>query len=59
MTGKIRIKTLEKFVTLFNMSRDQGRLLSVEEIMATLGYCKGHSYNYQRALKKTLYPLLY
>jgi MarR-like DNA-binding transcriptional regulator SgrR of sgrS sRNA len=49
---RIRLKTVNKFLTLFNECRDKKRLLTVQEIAATISCSKGHSYNYLRALKK-------
>ena len=51
-TGKIRIKTLNKFLALFNLARDKGRILTVQEVMEANQCCKGNAYNYLRALKK-------
>jgi len=50
--GKIRIKTLVKFLKLYNLTRDRNRILTVEEVMEAINCCRGHSYNYLRALKK-------
>ena len=57
-SGKIRIKTLVKFLSLVNLSRDRNRLLTVEEIMEEIHCCKGHAYNYLRALKKFLSSMI-
>jgi hypothetical protein len=54
--GKIRIKTLNKFLNLFNLVRDRNRLLTVEEIMEEIHCCRGHAYNYYRALKNLFPP---
>ena len=56
--GKIRIKTLVKFLSLVNLSRDRNRLLTVEEIVEEIHCCKGHAYNYLRALDKLLSSLI-
>jgi hypothetical protein len=53
--GKIRVKSLLKFLALFNLARDRNRLLTVEEIVEEIQCCKGHAYNYLRALKR-LFP---
>lgn len=52
--GKIRIKTLNKFLTLFNLARDKGRMLTIKEVMEINQCCKSNAYNYLRALKKLL-----
>jgi hypothetical protein len=52
--GKIRVKSLLKFLSLFNLARDKGEALTVEEVMEEIYCCKGHAYNYLRALKKLL-----
>jgi DNA-binding IclR family transcriptional regulator len=52
--GEIRIKTLKKFLTLINLAREGRRNLTVAEISETIGCCKGHAYDYQKALKQLL-----
>jgi hypothetical protein len=54
--GKIRIKTLVKFLSLVNLTRDRNRLLTVEEIVEEIHCCKGHAYNYRRALEIVFPP---
>jgi len=54
--GKIRVKSLLKFLALFNLARDRNRLLTVEEIVEEIHCCRGHAYNYYRALKKLFLP---
>jgi len=54
--GKIRVKSLLKFLALFNLARDRNRLLTVEEIIEEIHCCRGHAYNYYRALKKLFPP---
>jgi len=56
--GKIRVKTLVKFLSLFNLARDKGEALTVQEIMEEIHCCKGHAYNYLRALKKLFSSLI-
>lgn len=58
MTGKIRIKTLVKFLNLVNLTRDRNRLLNAEEVATEIHCCKSHAYNYVRALKKLLYTII-
>ena len=54
--GKIRIKTLNKFLKLHSLAREKGESLTVEEIMETIGCCRSHAYNYRRALEQMLPP---
>ena len=56
--GEIRIKTLKKFLALVNLARERRRGLTVVEISETIGCCRGHAYNYQRALDKLLSSML-
>ena len=56
--GKIRIKTLNKFLNLFNLARDKNRILTVEEVMEAIGCCKSHAYNYLRALDRFLSSMI-
>jgi hypothetical protein len=58
MTGRIRIKTLVKFLNLVNLSRDRNRLLTAKEVATEIHCCKSHAYNYVRALKKLLYTII-
>jgi len=53
-TGRIRIKTLKKFLALYNLARDKGRSLTAQEIVEEINCCKSHAYNYLRALDKLL-----
>jgi hypothetical protein len=48
--GKIRIKTLIKFLNLDILTRERNRPLTVDEIMEHIHCSRGHAYNYQRAL---------
>jgi hypothetical protein len=57
-TGKIRIKSLSKFLNLVNKARDKGRILTIQEIMEEIHCCRGHAYNYLRALKKLLSSMI-
>ena len=56
--GKIRVKTLLKFLAVFNSARDRNRILTVEEIMEEIHCCKSHAYNYLKALDKLLSSLI-
>lgn len=56
--GKIRVKSLLKFLALFNLARDRNRLLTVEEIVEEIHCCKGHAYNYLRVLRKLLSSII-
>lgn len=54
--GKIRIKTLVKLLRLYCLAIDRNRLLTVDEILQEIHCCRGHAYNYYRALKKLFPP---
>jgi len=54
--GKIRIKTLNKFLRLYSLAREKNEPLTVEEIMEAIGCCRSHAYNYRRALEQLLPP---
>jgi len=56
--GKIRIKTLVKFLKLYNLTRDRNRILTVEEVMEAINCCKSNAYNYLKALDKLLSSLI-
>jgi hypothetical protein len=56
--GRIRVKTLNKLVALHNLSKEKKRLLTAQEVMEKIHCCRSHSYNYIRALKKLLYPMI-
>jgi hypothetical protein len=49
--GKIRIKTLRKFLRLCNLTFQEYRLPTVWEIMERLSCCRSNAYNYLRALR--------
>ncbi len=53
--GKIRVKTLEKLLTLSQLARFQQRIPTIDQIVESLKCSRNHGYNYQRALKK-LFP---
>jgi hypothetical protein len=53
--GKIGIKTLIKFVNLCNLTMNEARVPTLEEVMENNNCSKGHAYHYIRALKY-LYP---
>lgn len=53
-TGKIRVKTLVKFLDLYNLARDKGRPLTVNEVVDRIKCCRGHAYNYVRAVERLL-----
>jgi hypothetical protein len=54
--GIIRIKTLNKFLSLCALCMDGNRILTIDEIMQEIHCCRGHAYNYRRALAQ-MYPL--
>lgn len=56
--GKIRIKTLVKFLRLCTIARDRNRPLVVQEVMLELNCCKSNAYNYVRALDKLFSSML-
>jgi hypothetical protein len=49
--GKLKTKTLLKFIDLVILTVQIRRVLTVNEIMNNLGCCKGTAYQYQRALR--------
>ena len=49
--GKIRIKTLVKFLRLCALTLQECRLPTVYEIMEYNSCCKSNAYNYLRALR--------
>jgi len=54
--GKIRIKTLVKFLKLSTLAKERNRLLTIDEIIQEIHCCRSHAYNYRRALEKLLPP---
>ncbi len=52
--GRIRIKTLRKFLHLYNVVRVRGRMLTAREVSLEIGCCLSHAYNYMRALERLL-----
>jgi hypothetical protein len=58
VNGKIRVKSLNKFLALYNLRRDKGSALTVEEVMNEIHCCRGHAYNYLRALDKLFSSIL-
>lgn len=58
VNGKIRVKTLNKFLALCNLVRDKQRPLTVEEVVEEIHCCRGHAYNYLRALDKLFLSIL-
>jgi len=49
--GKIKNQSLLKILNLMAMSIDNREILSIDQIIAYLGCCKGTAYQYQRALR--------
>jgi hypothetical protein len=56
--GKIKVKTLNKFLKLFNLRREKNRPLTVKEISEAIKCSSGHAYNYRNALEKLFSALL-
>jgi hypothetical protein len=54
--GRIRIKTLVKFLKLCDLTKERNRLLEICEVIQEIHCCESHAYNYQRALKKLFPP---
>ena len=50
--GKIRIKSINKLLKLQSLELDKRKPLVIKDIIQAIGCCKGHAYNYLRALKK-------
>lgn len=48
---RIHIKTVAKFLHLWAICKERGRLLTSIEIMEELHISRSHSYNYLNALK--------
>ena len=53
--GKIRIKTIVKFLDLCDLSIENNRILTVDEVIQAIDCCRSHAYNYYIALKR-LFP---
>jgi len=53
--SKVRIKTLEKFLTLCDIAKERNRMLHVDEIIQEINCSRRHAYNYLQALK-VLFP---
>jgi hypothetical protein len=53
--GRIRIKTLLKALLVCYGALVQNRILTIHEIIQTIGGSKSNAYNYQRFLRR-LYP---
>jgi hypothetical protein len=53
--GKIRIKTLVKFLGLCDLTIERNRILGVDEVIQEIHCCRSNAYNYYRALK-VLFP---
>jgi hypothetical protein len=52
--GRIRVRTLVKFLTLYGLARDRRRSLTADEVAQAINCSKGHAYNYVRALDRLL-----
>ena len=59
MVGRIRVKTLNKLLRLYNLERDTGRPLIALEIAAAINCSVGHAYNYMHALEVLRASMLY
>jgi hypothetical protein len=57
--GRIRIKTLVKFLRLCSLAKERNRLLTIDEIIQELHCCRSHAYNYHRALEQLFPPTLF
>ena len=53
--GKIRVKTLQKFLMLCDIAEERNRMLYVDEVIQEIHCCRSHAYNYLKALK-ILFP---
>lgn len=56
--GKIRIKTLNKLLRLYNLARDVNRPLTIREAVEELRCSRSNAYNYLRALDRILATIL-
>ena len=54
--GRIRIKTVAKFLGLCALSLERNRLLTVNEIIQETHHCRSHAYNYYNALRRLFPP---
>ena len=54
--GKIRIKTLVKFLKLYVLAQEKNRMLTVDEIIQEIKCCRSNAYNYHRALEQLFPP---
>lgn len=54
--GRIRIKSLVKFLRLSALARERNRMLTIDEITQEIHCCRSHAYNYRRALRQMLPP---
>ena len=52
--GKVRIKTLVKFISLCALANERNRMLTIDEIIQEIHCCRSHAYNYYRALEEFL-----
>lgn len=54
--GKIRIKTLVKFLRLHVLAQERNRMLTVDEVIQEIHCCRSNAYNYHRALEQLFPP---
>lgn len=57
-TGKIRIKTLVKFLRIYALARDRKRPLTYREVMQELNCSSSNAYNYLNALHRLLASMI-
>lgn len=53
---KTKIETLNKFLRLHAIAKERNRMLAIDEIVQAIHCCRGHAYNYHRALCQILPP---
>jgi hypothetical protein len=49
--GKIRIKTIVKFLRLCFLAIERNRLLTIDEVIQEIYCCRSNAYNYRKALE--------
>jgi hypothetical protein len=49
--GKVKTKTLQKFILLVDLTLEQRNIATIIQIMLALGCSRGTAYNYRRALR--------
>lgn len=56
--GKVKNKSLQKFIWLINLTLDQRSIPKIKQIKEELNCCKGTAYTYRRALRHIFHEIL-